>query len=119
MLASTWPLSVGSQSKRIKNKRPGMSRCGFILKVASTSWMWDFGDISNSIVLQFFSSETQNKQRPLSCEGTCHNISQSLKERLGKTLVMWEVLKTCLFLFLLLWDLTASASPNVLEEQIW
>ena len=34
-----------------KEQRPGISRCGFILKVASTSWMWDFGNISNSIAL--------------------------------------------------------------------
>lgn len=62
MLASTWPLSVRSQSKRIKNKRPGMSRCGFIRKSASTSWMWDFGDISNSIVLQFFPLKTRTNK---------------------------------------------------------
>lgn len=51
--------TVRLQRKRIKNKRPGTSRCGFILKVASTSWMWDFGNISNSITLQFSPLKTR------------------------------------------------------------
>lgn len=46
-------------------------------------------------------------------------ICQSLKERIGKTLVIYEVLKTSLFLLLLPWELIASVLPNFLGVQIW
>lgn len=61
--------------------------------------MWDFGKTINSVVLQgFFPEKQENKQSPLhTCEGTCHNICQSLKEKPGKALVIYEVIKQVYF----------------------
>lgn len=88
------------QSKWIKSRRPGISRSGFVLRVVFSFWVWDFGKAINSVVLQgfFFPEKQENKQSPLhTCEGTCYNICQSLKEIPGKALVIYEVIKQVYF----------------------